>query len=306
MKIKDVSFSSLARTAKQDSGLCVDIGPFVVRLRTRDTSFLRTFATLYQDFSLSANAFIDFHVDINRPAGFRRWLRPQIIFSIDGHVLFEPFPASHAMPLFEWGLNWCIARRGHQNLMLHSAVVEKYGKAVIFPAFPGSGKSTLSAALGLRGWRFLSDEFGLVRSRDGLLLPMPRPVPLKNESIQVIRDFASSAVMGPLFPKTRKGTVAHLKSPTESVEQNKNVVKPAMVIFPHYQKNSEVVLRTLPKHFAFLKIATHAFNYEVMGQTGFELVRNIVNSCVCFNLTYSDLDEVIKRLDKLILENHGC
>ena len=208
------------------------------------------------------------------------------------------------MPLFEWGLNWCIARRAHQNLMLHSAVVEKNGRAIILPAFPGSGKSTLSAALGLCGWRFLSDEFGLVRSCDGLLHPMPRPVPLKNESIQVIQEFATSAVIGPLFPKTRKGSVAHLKSPTESVEQSKQLAKPALVIFPHYQKDSEVVLQELPKHFAFLKLATNAFNYEVMGQTGFELVRNIINTCACYNLTYSNLDEVITRLDQLIAESH--
>ncbi|CCE23590.1 conserved protein of unknown function [Methylotuvimicrobium alcaliphilum 20Z] len=301
MKISDISFDKLANMASSDTGLCFDIGSFVVRLRTNEKSFLKTFSLLYQDFRLAPDAFIDFHVDIGKPAGFRRWLRPQVIFSIDGRVLFEPFPLSHAMPLFEWGLNWCVARRAHQFLMLHSAVVEKRGKAIIFPAFPGSGKSTLSAAMALRGWRLLSDEFGLVSSQDGLLQPMPRPVPLKNESIDVIRNFSENAVIGPLFPKTRKGTVAHLRATNQSVEQIKQLAKPAFVIFPRYKLASDITVKELPKHYAFLKLATHAFNYEVMGQTGFELVRDIVNSCDCFNLTYSNLDEVISRLDELIV-----
>ena len=233
MKIKDISLNLLARKASSREGLCVDIGPFVVRLRSQEKSFLRIFSLLYQDFQLSADELIDFHIDMRRPSGYRRWVSAQVVFSVDGQVPFEPFPLSHAMPLFEWGLNWCIARRAHQNLMLHAGVVEKQGKAIIFPALPGSGKSTLSAALGLRDWRFLSDEFGLVSGCDGLLQPMPRPVPLKNQSIQVIQDFSSAAVLGPLFPKTRKGTVAHLQPPSTSVEQCKQVAKPAMVIFPN-------------------------------------------------------------------------
>nr|WP_305910228.1 HprK-related kinase A [Methylomarinum sp. Ch1-1]MDP4521225.1 HprK-related kinase A [Methylomarinum sp. Ch1-1] len=259
MKVKDITFDALISKARSDAGLSFDIGPFVVRLRTQDVGVLRNLSLLYEDFDLAQQSFVDFHVDMKQPVGLRRWFRPQILFSVDGHDLFEPFPLSHALPLFEWGLNWCIARRAHQYLMLHSAVVEKMGKAIIFPAFPGAGKSTLSAALGRRGWRFLSDEFGLVRAEDGLLQPMPRPVPLKNESIQVIREFSSTATIGPLFPKTRKGTVAHLKSPSPSVDQCKQLAKPALVIFPRYQKDSEILIQELPKHSRLRQIGHSRF-----------------------------------------------
>lgn len=303
MKIKDIPVNELVKLAKSETGLPVSIGPFTIRLRTEERGFLQIFSLLYQDFNVVLNQFVDFHIDIRRPSGYRRWVNPQVIFIHDGQVLFEPFPLSHAMPLFEWGLNWCISRQAHQNLMLHAGVVEKYGKAIIFPALPGSGKSTLSSALGLSGWRFLSDEFGLVRGTDGFLLPIPRPVPLKNESIQVIQDFSSKAVLGPLFPETRKGTVAHLQPPTESVEQSRELVKPAMIIFPRYQADSETIITEVSKHFSFPRLSTNAFNYEVMGLTGFERVRDIINSCRCFNLKYSDLNDVITRLDEMLLED---
>ncbi len=305
MKIKDISFQVLASKASSRDGVCVDIGSFVFRLCSREMDFLRTFALLYQDFQLVPDEFIDFHIDISRPSNYRRFVKSQVVFSIDGQILFEPFPLNHAMPLFEWGLNWCIAHRAHQNLMLHAGVVEKLGKAIIFPALPGSGKSTLSSALGLRGWRFLSDEFGLVRGHDGLLQPIPRPVPLKNESIQVIQDFAANAVLGPLFPKTRKGTVAHLQPPSTSVEQCKHLVKPAMVVFPLYQTDSDTVFTKLAKHYAFLRLSNNAFNYEVMGLTGFERVRDIIDSCACFDLVYSDLNEVICQLDEMIANDNS-
>ena len=81
--------------------------------------------------------------------------------------------------MLEAGLNWCIGNLAHQYLVIHSATLERGGRALLMPAPPGSGKSTLCAALITRGWRLLSDEFALVDPATGLLVPVPRPVALK-------------------------------------------------------------------------------------------------------------------------------
>ncbi len=304
MKVKQLGLDALIKRAASDKGICLDIGPFCVRLKSHETSFLKTLAFLYQDFPvLQEDAFADFHVVLERPQGIRHYLKPQVLFITDGQQPFEPFPLSHALPLFEWGLNWCIARRSHQYLMLHAAVVEKNGKALILPALPGSGKSTLSAALAMHGWRFLSDEFTMIRPQDGKIIPIPRPTPLKNASIQVIKDNFLNAEMGPLFPKTRKGTVAHLRTPERSVEQLKQTVLPELLIFPKYQANTEIQLNPLNKPYVVFKLASNAFNYELMGRTGFELVKNMTSSCRCYNLTYSRFDQVLPLLDDLLMQN---
>jgi hypothetical protein len=78
--------------------------------------------------------------------------------------------------------------------------------------------------------------------------------------------------MGPLFPKTRKGTVAHLRPPKQSVELLKEAVLPELLIFPKFQANTEIQLNLLNKPYVVFKLASNAFNYELMGRTGFELV----------------------------------
>ena len=128
-------------------------------------------------------------------------------FLVDGRAPHEDLPARQALAVLEWGLNLVIALRMHCYLMLHSAVLERAGRGLLLPAAPGFGKSTLCAALANRGWRLLSDEFGLIRSGTTDLLPLPRPIALKNESIDVIRAFAPDAYIGPSIPNTRKGTV---------------------------------------------------------------------------------------------------
>ena len=77
----------------------------------------------------------------------RRHLRPQAILRCDGRVPFKPLPMAQAMPMLEWGLNWVISSHAHDCLVLHAAVVERDGQALVLAADPGSGKSTLCAAL---------------------------------------------------------------------------------------------------------------------------------------------------------------
>jgi HprK-related kinase A len=250
-------------------------------------------------------AIADFNVQIARPRSVRRWLRPQSCFSVDGRSPFAPYPEEHAFPALEWGINWCVATRAHHLLMLHSAVVERAGRAMLFPAWPGHGKSTLCTALIHSGWRLLSDEFGLVRPEDGLLLPMPRLIPLKNESIAVIRQFRPDAMIGPSFTGTRKGTVAHVRPPDDNINRWQEPARPRWLIFPRWVADAPLRLEPISKSNAFLMVATNSFNYEVLDETSFRLVSDMVRSCDCLSLVYSNLDDAVSALDTLASADHA-
>ena len=281
-------------------GLGLQFGPFNLRIRSNLSAFAASAYKLYGPYPvLEWNEICDFHVGISSPSGLRRWLRPQARFSVDGQSPFAPYAAAHALPALEWGINWCIATRAHHLLMLHSAVVERNGRAMLFPAWPGHGKSTLCAALIHAGWRLLSDEFGLVRPEDGTLLPLPRLIPLKNESIEVINRFSPDAVIGPAFYRTRKGTVAHVRPPVDSIRRAQETAHPHWFVFPRWAADAPLTLEPMPKSQAFLMVATNAFNYEVLDYTAFRLVSDMVKACDCYSLRYSDLREAVTALEKL-------
>ena len=282
------------------TGLGLRFGPFNLTIRSDLTSFASLARSLYAPYPLpEAGEMTDFHVGIRRPRGMRRWLRRQASFTIDGQSPFAPYTVEHAFPALEWGINWCVATRAHHLLMLHSAGVERNGRAILFPASPGDGKSTLCTALIHSGWRLMSDEFGLVRPEDGMLLPLPRLIPLKNESIDVIRRFRPEAIIGPAFLETRKGTVAHVRPPLESIHRMHEPARPRWFVFPRWIANAPLTLEPMAKSQAFLMVATNAFNYEVLDETAFRLVADLVGSCDCYSLSYSDLDEAVAALDEL-------
>jgi HprK-related kinase A len=281
------------------AGVVVQLGPFKARIRSGLRSMFSLFHEMYDQHPIDSGLTVH-DIDVQLlPSSPLRLGRRQARFLADGRAPFWPMPAAHAFPALEWGLNWCIASRSHHYLMLHSAVVERGGHAILFPAWPGHGKSTLCTALIHSGWRLLSDEFGLVRPEDGALVPLPRLIPLKNESIDVIRRFRPQAVVGPSFHGTRKGTVAHVRPPADSVRRGQETARARWLVFPRWVADAPLTLEPLPKGQAFLMVATNAFNYHVLGETAFALVTEMVKRCDCYSLTYSDLGEAIAAFERM-------
>lgn len=284
-----------------DEGLRIRTGPFTVHLCSRLPQIARGIAVLYTDFDLSDGPFADFHVHVETPRNLRRWYRPQVVFSFDGQQPFRPLALTQALPVFEWGVNWCIANHAHQFLIIHAAVIERDGLAVVMPAPPGSGKSTLCAGLVSRGWRLLSDELALI-STSGHVVPLPRPVSLKNESIDIIRRFAPDATIGPLSRDTHKGTVAHMKPPPESIACSAEPALPACIVFPKFQPGAGAALQYRRKGQTLLQLAENTFNYNVLGARGFKLLANLVDRCECYDFGYSRLDEAVGIFAALLEE----
>jgi len=278
----------------------LDCGPFTVGISSSDENLLATLEYFYSHSRCQdGSSFLDYMIRIDRPRGLRRWLRPQALFSIDGMRPFEPHPAENAFPLYEWGLNWCIATSAHRYLMLHAGTVAFGDRALIMPGTPGSGKSTLTAALHLRGARLLSDEFGLVRPEVGDLLPMPRGIPLKNASIEAILEFDRAAPLGPTYPRTRKGRVRHLRPSTESQRRQHEPARPHWLVFPKYQTGADEILKPMDKSEAFRQLALNCFNYRLLGETSFRAVAQLIREMDCYTFTFSDLERAAPLLAAL-------
>lgn len=298
MKLGDLSLVQL-RQRLADNDLALRTGPFVTRIHSPMPQVAEGLLRLYPEFPLDTGEFRDFHVRVGPPSGLRRWLRPQINFWYDDHSPFKPLPANHAFALLEWGLNWCVAGHAHHYLMLHAAVLEKNGRAVVLPGDPGAGKSTLTAALMLSGWRLLSDEITLVDRDDGQLVGLARPVSLKNASIDVIQRAFPDAVIGAPAYDTHKGTVAHVKPSADSVARVGEKARPAWIVFPRWREGSTAQLSPHSRADALLHTASHAFNYSVLGGLGFELNAALMDACTCHDFEYSNLDDALRVFAEL-------
>lgn len=287
------------RLALRGPGLVLRTGPFRNRIRTDIGHLADTIALLYADYPVEGeDGFADFELSFRRSGGLRRWYRPQVRFDSDGRVPFQPLPLAQAYPMFEWVMNWCVSHHAHGYLISHAAVLQRGNAGVILPAPPGSGKSTLCAALVSRGWRLLSDELTLVRPQDLALVPVPRPVSLKNASIGVLRGFAPDAAFGPEVHGTIKGTIAHMRAPQASVAAAGEPARATHIVFPKYEANAPARLVPLPKARLFTGMVDNTFNYPLLGAQGFHTLGGLVEACSGYAFSYSRLDEAMAVFDR--------
>ncbi|RMG34769.1 MAG: HprK-related kinase A [Gammaproteobacteria bacterium] len=298
MKLHSLSRADLA--SRLEKGLILASGPFTFSIRGRYPMLHDALYLLYSDHPvLPDDSFVDFPVALTPPNPLRRFFRPQVQFHFDQDRPFYPLPANQVFASFEWGLNWVISNHAHQFIMLHAAVVEKNGRALVLPGEPGAGKSTLCAALMLEGWRLLSDEITLIRPGTREAWPLCRPASLKNASIELIRARYPEAVLGPVVDATSKGRVTHLKPAPDSIERMEVPAPITWFVFPRYDSASETNLIPRSRADSFLDVARNAFNYSHHGERGFSTVQQILSHAACYSLHYSDLDEALSVLDSL-------
>jgi HprK-related kinase A len=303
MRLGELSNADLRRRLQGD-GLLLCTGPFVFRIRSTHDRVVSGLRCLYEAYPVAEDqAYADFTVEIRQGAGLRRWVRPQARFFHDGQSPFEALQADHAFPLLEWAMNWCLAGQAHHHLLLHAAVVERGGLAAILPAPPGSGKSTLCSALIHRGWRLLSDEMTIITLADRRLLPLARPVSLKNESIELMRQFVPGLVVNEVAHETHKGSVTHIRVPDAHVRRMAEPAQARWVVFPRYVAGSAPLLTVRSRANSLLELGRNAFNYMVLGEQGFEALADVVAQCDCFDFRYSQLDDAIVTFEGLAAQS---
>lgn len=300
MIVADLSAGELRRQLGKP-GLRIRVGPIVANICSSFPLVGQAVGLHYAAHEvLAPTEFADFHVSVEPAPGLRRWIKPQAVFRFDANPPFNPLPAGQAFPLLEWGLNWCVSAHCHQYLIVHAAVVEWHGRAMILPAPPGSGKSTLCAALVARGARLLSDELALIDAESRSVIPLPRPISLKNESIRAIATFWPDAAMSPVVHDTLKGSVVHVRPPAASVHDSHRPAEPGWIVLPRYAAGEPTQFTPLSRSAAFMRLVDCAFNYSVLGRRGFEILADVVARSKPFEFRYGGLlEDAVRALDDM-------
>ena len=286
--------------ALETVGVCFSIGDLRFRVRCDQPELAAPFANLYQDYRLQPGLpdgwVCDFDTAITRKSHVGT--AGEVEFRWGGNAPLPALPVSQTHPLFEWGLNWCIATLCGTDIVIHAAIVERNGVGLVLPGEPGAGKSTLCAALALSGWRLFSDELTVISIGSGLAIPIPRPISLKDESITVISSRFPEAQLTEPISETRKGQIAYVRPPSAAV-RNSNVFAPIRYfLFPRFQKDSELVVSSLPKSACMARLMDSTFNVGLLGHEGFSVLANIIATSDGYELSYGKLDQALEWINR--------
>lgn len=290
-----------AEDALRGDGLAFSVGPYDCRIRSPWPSLVLPLLSLYADAGLHrfdiAASVVDIDAVISaKRAGFVG--RSDAEFSVRGFPPLPELPPSQVHPLFEWGLNWAVATLSGTEIVIHAAIVERGGTALVLPGEPGAGKSTLCAALALSGWRLLSDELTIIDIGAQLAIPVPRPISLKGRSIDVIsRRFPAAWLTEPIT-ETRKGAISYVRPPTEAYLRVDERPQVGGIVFPAYRDGAALNAVDVSPGVCLPRLIVNTFNVGLIGHPGFEILAATVARARCVALEYSNIDDALGWIDR--------
>ena len=277
----------------------VRVGPFGFRIGSAWRRPVDTLAKLYAAYPAAGDV-ADYTVRLEPAGRARRWLRPSVRITGD-YALAEASPLSLAHGLLgaEMGMNLQVALGERRFLLLHAASVERDGRVLILTGASGAGKSTLAALLGERGWRFMGDEFALIDPATGLAHPFPRPVSLKNESVELFGRIAD-ARWGPVLDNTPKGRIRHLVPRADAIVRMTEAAAPALIVFPQF--GAARAVRAVPPSEAFVRLTQASTNYVALGERGFAALTGLIEGVPSVAIDYPDTKTALGLIEELAVE----
>ncbi|WP_417451695.1 HprK-related kinase A [Kordiimonas sp.] len=293
-----------ARQALARGRLNLHLGPFVTALQSRGAVLFDYFQDMYRDcpVTIGSDALVDYSLRVGAPNVVRRYFRPQVVPDPGFHFPAMPLP-SHMAPLaLEMGMNLSAALQCFRFVIFHAGVVAKGDEAVLVAAHSGGGKSTLTAALMENGYRLLSDEFAVLRRSEPKLQPYPRPVSLKNASIDVVRELAGPGEISMRMDGTPKGAVAYRRARASDIEAMNKTATPRLLVFPRYVERSPAEVKKIEAGDAAMRLVAGSPNYQVTGRAGFESTMAMMDRLTSYEITYGNTEDSVRLVNELYSE----
>ncbi|MDX5984595.1 HprK-related kinase A [Sphingomonas echinoides] len=274
----------------------VRIGPVGFRIGSDWRAPIAQLEALYAAYPKPVDGVPDFTVRLFAARSWRRVVRPAVMIGGD-YVLPEaaPLPLAQGLLAAEMGMNLQMALGQRHFLLLHAAVVERDGQALILTGVSGAGKSTLAALLSLRGWRLMGDEFALLDPATGLLHAFPRLVSLKNASVATVAAEVPVDRLGPVLEGTPKGTIRHLVPDAAALAGMDVPARPALILFPSF--GYESATRDVAQSEVFVRLTQASTNYVAMGERGFDALTGLVQGVPARAIDYPDTDGAIALVE---------
>jgi hypothetical protein len=220
----------------------------------------------------------------------------------DGEQVSSTSSPSTMLRHLLWDVNRSVIEESKGLLLFHASAVEHGGRAVVFPAPMGSGKTTLVARLVQRGLRYVTDEAVAIDPITLMVRPYPKPLGIDPGSWGVLSDLRPD-VDAPLKPFLEEGWYVPPDSFREGAVAPPCV--PGFVIAPRYERGTKTNLVEMRRSEALIRLAENSFNIPAFGaRRSMEILAGVVRSARCYRLTVGDLADACTMVLELLETAH--
>jgi hypothetical protein len=231
----------------------------------------------------------------------------QAATSVRSYVYCNGEPVDLASGLFRLapivkGTFWQAAVNSYDfRFYVHAGVVGVGACCILLPAAAGSGKSSLTAALAHKGFRYFSDEVALLEPGTFTVPPAPLAFCVKKTGWPVIGQYFPQIADVPIHQRMDGRVVRYLAPTACGLDVAQKSVPVSHIILPRYKKSTETVLTPVGQSEALRHLMEEclALRQRLTPQNVAALVRWI-SAIPCYSLTFSSLDRAVELIETVM------
>lgn len=220
---------------------------------------------------------------------------------LDGGLVLRAASEAAALDYVLWRASRETIDRAEDFLVLHAGAVSWRGRAVVLPAPPDSGKTTLTAALTRAGLRYLTDEASFLELGSGRLHPFPRPLWMETGTLTLMPDLRDT-----LPPFITAPRINYHIDPADL--RPRAIGSPChvrYVVFPTYLRGAATALEPVSRAESIVALAENSFNAQRLGARGVRLLGDVVSGAECYRLVMGDLVSAVEAVLNLVKEGRS-
>lgn len=186
---------------------------------------------------------------------------------------------------------WSTAINAYDFLFyIHAGVVGTRGACVLLPAAPGSGKSSLTAALTRKGFGYFSDEVALIKPGTFQVPPMPLAFCIKSTGWELMSRYYPEIASVPMHNRDDGKRVRYIAPPPGAVQRKSAMV--SHIIFPRYDSAGPTELKPLARSEALGRLMSECLALrQRLDQNNVRELLRWIGGLDCYALNFSSLDE---------------
>lgn len=180
-------------------------------------------------------------------------------------------------------------------MTVHASAITNGQKTILFPAEPGSGKTTMAALLQDRGYKLVSDDFVPI-DRGAYAYPFPIAMSIKQGAAAVLASIFPDLEQTPLNFITPEKIVRYV-SPGKNLDFDNQSFPVKEFVFIRYDQTVDYELKKLDQIAGVKLLLEQAWVSSTVGTP--EILFDCLTKWSFFQLTYSNNAKAIDAVTKL-------
>ena len=216
----------------------------------------------------------------------------------NGRAVDECMTAESVVPMVHGNLVIAAYKKTDCLLALHAAAVLGEGGNVLLAGVPGSGKSTLTAALMAGGFHYCADDTVVLAGDPLRVRGIRTRLGIKEGSWGVVASLWPGFESLPGYIRADGQRIRYLPAPAqEANEADDPGFLAGVLVFPRFEEGADTLMRPLQRADALVRLTQSG--YDVPNELNADIVSAMISwisTLQCFELTYSDVKAAVAMI----------